>query len=91
MPTTVMTEQEAAAQLASLIDRAVAGEDVVIRKDGKAVRLVAVPDRAQKPRHDRRPGQYKGRVWMAPDFDETPEWLVDALDTVGTRTTTAQE
>ncbi len=80
MPTTAITEQEAATQLASLLDRAAAGEDVAIRKDGKAVRLVAVPDPAQKQRHDRRPGQYKGRVWMAPDFDETPKWLMDAFE-----------
>ncbi|MCA1939457.1 MAG: antitoxin [Caenispirillum bisanense] len=81
MRTTVITDQEAASQLGTLVDRVAAGEDVVIRKDGKAVRLVAVPDPVGvKTRPDRRPGQYKGRVWMAPDFDETPEWLIDAFE-----------
>lgn len=79
MRPTVLTDQEAAPQLAALVDRAAAGEDVVIRKNGKAVRLVAVPDPATaKP--DRRPGQYRGRVAMAADFDDTPSWLIDAFE-----------
>jgi plasmid stability protein len=27
----------------------------------------------------RKPGSLKGKIWVADDFDETPEWLVDAF------------
>ena len=81
MRPTVLTDQEAAPQLAALVDRVAAGEDVVIRKNGKAVRLVAVPDPAgARPKPDRRPGRYRGRVSMAADFDDTPPWLIDAFE-----------
>lgn len=65
---------EAKSQLSKLIEAALSGEDVVIQKAGKpAVRLVPVAP-AGTPR---RPGAWKGKVRMAPDFDETPEELVD--------------
>jgi prevent-host-death family protein len=57
---------EAMTQLSTLIDRAMAGEDVVIARAGRAmVRLVPVAAR-------RTPGSARGQVRMAPDFDDLP-------------------
>lgn len=28
----------------------------------------------------RKPGALKGKIWVADDFDETPEWLLDAFE-----------
>ena len=60
---------EAKARFAELVRRAMAGAEVVIAKDHKPVlRMVAIAS----PSKARRPGSAKGKVWMAPDFDETP-------------------
>lgn len=60
---------EAKTQLSRLIERAMAGEDVVIARAGKPmVRLVPVA--AQPAR--RTPGSARGQIRMAPDFDELP-------------------
>ena len=60
--------------LSSLIAEAEAGAEIVIARAGKpAVRLVPVKGTAAKkgtPRFDRKPGFMKGRIWIAPDFDE---------------------
>ena len=61
---------EAAEKLEQLIERALAGEDVVIPRDGEPlVRLAPVAKRAEP----RVPGRMKGRIWIAPDFDEMSE------------------
>lgn len=70
--------------LSSLIAEAEAGADIVIARAGKpAVRLVPVKGKAarkQKPRIDRKPGFMKGKIWIAPDFDEPlPASLFAAL------------
>ena len=56
-------------QLSKLIEAALGGEEVIIQKAGNpAVRLVPIVS-ALVPR---RPGAWKGRVRMAPDFDDLP-------------------
>lgn len=57
---------EAKTQLSKLVDRAAAGEEIVIAKAGRPVARL-VPLQTQPPR--RVPGRWKGKVWMAPDFD----------------------
>lgn len=66
---------EAEARLPELARRAAAGEDILIAAaGGRLIRLVPVP-RGSRPR---RPGSGKGDLlWMAPDFDETPEGFED--------------
>jgi prevent-host-death family protein len=57
---------EAKARFSELVKRAMAGEQVVIAKDNKAVlRLVPV----HVPAGRRAPGSAKGQIWMAPDFE----------------------
>jgi prevent-host-death family protein len=57
---------EAKTQLSRLLDRAAAGEEVVIARAGRPVaRLVAVsPDAPARPL-----GMLRGRGWIAEDFD----------------------
>jgi prevent-host-death family protein len=76
--TETVNMHEAKSRLSQLVAKAEAGEDVVIARAGKpAVRLVPVAP--PKPKR-RKPGRLKGKVWIAPDFDETPEWLIDAFE-----------
>lgn len=65
---------EAKARFSDLVRKAVAGEEVIIAKDNKPlVKLVPL----EGPRRSRRPGSAKGRIWMAADFDETPQDFKD--------------
>ena len=32
----------------------------------------------------RQPGALKGKLWVADDFDQTPDWLIDAFEGRGT-------
>jgi len=59
---------EAKGALSKLIDDAVAGQEVVICRDGVEVaRLIPIQ---QPPQPDARiPGRSKGKIWIAPDFD----------------------
>jgi prevent-host-death family protein len=73
---------EAEGHMAELIDRVENGEEIVILRDGKpAVKLVPVADAAGMPgtAPPRRLGIARGKIQVAEDFDETPEWLIDAF------------
>ena len=64
---------DAKTHLSRLVDRAAAGEEIVIARAGKPVaRLVAYVQRSP----DRELGAWRGRVWIAPDFDETDDETV---------------
>src|SRR2546430_3626799 len=58
---------EAKTQLSKLLEQVEAGEDVVIARNGKPVAKLV---RADAPPPRRVPGAWKGKVWMADDFDE---------------------
>jgi prevent-host-death family protein len=61
---------EAKSQLSKLVDRALAGEEIIIARAGTpVVRLVPV-NQDDSPRQG---GQWKGKVRIAPDFDELPD------------------
>lgn len=58
---------EARSQLSALVDRAAAGEEIVIAKNGKPrARLVPMPKRAGK----RRLGHLAGKLLLGPEVDE---------------------
>jgi prevent-host-death family protein len=65
---------EAKAKFSELVQKAVSGEEVVIARDNRPL-LRLVPLGAPSGR--RKPGSAKGRIWMADDFDQTPEDLQD--------------
>lgn len=61
---------QAKSSLSRLVERALAGEEVVIARNGEPlVKLVPV----EKKRERRVPGRMKGQIWIAPDFDEMSE------------------
>lgn len=68
---------DAKTQLSDLVERAAAGEEIIIAKNGKPrARLVPLPAQHEL----RRPGGWEGQVWMAPDWEETPQELIDAFN-----------
>ena len=62
-------------QLSRLGELAWQGERVVIARAGKPY-LDLVPHRGS----ERTLGALKGRIWIAPDFDETSPEVVDAFE-----------
>jgi prevent-host-death family protein len=68
---------EAKTHLSRLVDRAAAGEEIIIGRAGHPlVRMVPHVERSEP----RRPGSMAGRITVAADFDETPGWLLDAFE-----------
>jgi prevent-host-death family protein len=68
---------EAKTTLSQLVERAQAGEDIVIARNGQPVaRLVAVTSASSL---DSVRGTWRGRVHIADDFDELPDDIADAL------------
>ena len=90
---------EARAQLPSLLDRVLAGEEVTIARAGRPVaRLTGLTGLVDEPQPDDRVppaaaaqqdgqaatgkpyrvgGQWRGKIWIADDFDELPEDMLD--------------
>jgi prevent-host-death family protein len=67
---------EAKAQLSALIERVMAGEEVIIGKAGKPVaRLI----KYQREVEQRRPGALRGQIKIAEDFDELPDDIAEAF------------
>ena len=68
--------REAKAQLSKLGKLAWEGEEIVIAKAGEPY-LRLKPYR--KPKTERKLGALKGQIWIAPDFDETPQEVIDSF------------
>lgn len=68
---------EAKTNLSRLIERAEAGQEVVIARAGRPVAKL-VPLRSR--RSPRRLGLWRGKGWIARDFDETPAALVKLFE-----------
>jgi len=64
---------QAKTQLSRLLERAEGGEEIVIARGGRPVAKLIPYRRRQVPR---RLGRAKGKIWIAPDFDETPETVI---------------
>lgn len=73
----IVNTHEAKTHLSRLIERAAAGEEIIIGKAGKPMaKLVAY----KEERSPRRPGALKGKIRIAPDFDVTPDEVIDAFE-----------
>ena len=69
---------EAKTSLSRLVDRAAAGEEIILSKAGKPLAKI-VP--FQRPPAPRQPGGWEGRVRIADDFDDPlPEDLQAAFE-----------
>lgn len=67
---TITNIHDAKSQLSKLLEKAAAGEEVIIAKAGKPVaRLIAYAPLSRP----RQPGFWKGKVKIARDFDALPE------------------
>jgi prevent-host-death family protein len=68
---------EAKTKLSQLVERAEAGEDIVIARNGKPVaRLVPV---ARSNSFASIRGMWRGQVQVADDFDELPDDIAEAF------------
>jgi prevent-host-death family protein len=75
--TETVNMHRAKSTLSRLVERALAGEDVVIARNGEPlVRLVPVP----KTRKPRVPGRGKGRIWIGPDFEFTDAEITELFE-----------
>ena len=63
----IVNVHEAKTHLSRLLERVANGEQVIIAKSGKPVAILSA---FAGPKAPRKPGAWKGKVWMAPDFDE---------------------
>ncbi len=59
---------EAKTHFSKLVERAAAGEEIVIGKAGKPVARLG--PYATHVHSKRKPGGWKGKVWISPDFDK---------------------
>jgi prevent-host-death family protein len=67
MSAAVINLYEAKTSLSRLVERAAAGEEIIIAKAGKPkARLVPLAASMEA----RQPGGWEGKVWVAEDFDE---------------------
>ncbi len=74
---TMVNVHDAKTHLSRLLDRAAAGEEIVVARAGRPVaRLVALA--ADRP--PRLPGRLRGKIFFADDFDVTAPWLIDAFE-----------
>jgi len=73
----VVNMHQAKSSLSRLVERALAGEDVVIARNGEPlVKLVPVP----KERKPRVPGRGKGKISIGPDFEFTDEEITQLFE-----------
>ena len=63
---------EAKASLSKLIEKVLSGQEVIIGKAGKPVAKLVPYELDTSPR-ELGVGHWKGKIWMADDFDDLPE------------------
>ncbi len=75
--TETVNMHQAKSSLSRLVERALAGEEIVIARNGEPlVKLVPVPKTPKR----RVPGRSKGRIWISPDFELSDE-EIDEFET----------
>jgi len=70
---------DAKTQLSSLVEKALAGEEVIIARAGKPLVKLTPITKDESPRL---PGRLKGQIWIADDFDAVDESLVSLFEGV---------
>ncbi len=65
----IVNMHQAKTTLSRLIARAALGEEIIIGRAGKPVAKLTAFDLGAQPR---KPGQWKGKVTLSPDFDRLP-------------------
>ena len=78
MSETVLNLYEAKTSLSKLVDRAAAGEEIIIAKSGRPLAKLVPFDRKHKMRT---PGGWEGKVLMESGFDAPlPDDILDAFE-----------
>jgi len=73
----IVNMHDAKTSLSRLVEKALAGEEVVIARNGEPlVKLVPV----QRKRCPRVPGRGKGKIWIGPDFEFTEEEIAELFE-----------
>ena len=72
----VINVSEAKTHLSQLLAAVAAGEEIVIARAGKPLAKLVPYQEVVEPRT---PGYWRGRVRIAPDFDDLPEALAAAF------------
>ncbi len=71
---------QAKTHLLQLVERASAGEEIIIAKAGKPMAKLVAYQGAKEPR---RPGVWKGKVLIKDDFDELPPYIMKTFGSKG--------
>ena len=72
-----MNVYEAKSQFSKLLEQVEGGDEIVIARNGKPVARLVPLQRSAAPREL---GSMRGKIWMAPDFDEPDEELIDLME-----------
>jgi prevent-host-death family protein len=73
----IVNMHQAKSSLSRLVERALAGEEVVIARNGlPLVQLVPI----RKNRKPRVPGRGKDQIWISPDFEFTDEEITELFE-----------
>lgn len=70
---------EAKAQLSALIEKVLAGQEVIIGKAGKPVAKLVRYERKEEARH---PGALRGKIKIGEDFDDLPTDIAEAFGVI---------
>jgi prevent-host-death family protein len=68
---------EAKTQFSKLLQQVEAGDEIVIARHGKPIARLVPLQRTAAPRQL---GSLRGKIWMAPDFDEPDQELIDLME-----------
>lgn len=69
---------DAKTHLSKLLQRVIGGEEILIAKSGEPIAKIVPFKKSPKPRV---PGSAKGKVWIAPDFnDPLPDDILNAFE-----------
>ena len=71
---------EAEKRLAELAELAWQGEEIIIAKAGKPYLVLTPYKEEPEAKKQRQFGRLKGQIWIAPDFDETPQEIIDLFE-----------
>ena len=72
----VNTITDAKAHFSALMEKVLSGEEVIIKKGGTPIAVIHAYVHEAR---ERKPGALRGKITMAPDFDDLPHDLARAL------------
>ncbi|KAF0118833.1 MAG: hypothetical protein FD149_440 [Rhodospirillaceae bacterium] len=72
--------QEFRRNLAGYLHKVREGIEIIVTARGEAVARLVPPVSPVSPERGRQPGGLAGRIWMAPDFDETPVDIIAIME-----------